>query len=275
MDYSLRATRKHPKLVVLMVDESTSMGELYAGKRKHVWVDERINDAIRNLVYLCDSTDGVRNWVHLMVMGYGGRDRNKPRVRSLLREQTPWVVPISDVADSSIAIRDKEAIYVASEPNGWTPMATCLKTVGSIVKDWIEQHPESPAPVIMNVTDGVPTDDEHEDGPVERWANQVSELRTEDGAALLINSGVPSMDRRMDRCVFPNAADVPDIANIRRLWQMASPLPAALVSNAISAGLLPSGASHDGRRMYVNASDPADLQKLFEFGTQLNPNEPH
>jgi hypothetical protein len=279
MNYKMRATRKHPKLIIFLVDESTSMGLTYGGERKHVWVDRCINTAIRNLVWQCDEADGVRDWVHLAVIGYGGVDPNTPFVRSLL-STSAWILPISTIAETLIGKQDGLALYVESKPNGWTPMASAMKLAGTLASDWVEQHEDSPAPVILNVTDGVPTDDNAPDGPVEKWVEQLNGLATLDGPVLLMNAGVPDVDDQLARSIFPTSGELPApelrySAQVRRLWQLASPLPTELLQNAIESKLLPDGSSAEGRRMYVHVSDPADLGQLFDFGTQLGPDGPH
>jgi len=271
----MRATRKYPKLIVCMVDESTSMGELYSGEKKQVWVDRCINTAIRNLVWMCDSADGVRDWVHIAALGYGGPDRNSPYVRSLF-SQPDWVLPISRVAGALVGKdADELALYIESSPDGWTPMASAMKLTGSIVKDWVEQRSDAPAPVIINVTDGLPTDDESSDGPVERWVAALDELETTDGPVLLMNAGVPDADEQLEPCLFPTSADLPEIDQVQRLWKLASPLPEELVPNAVARGLLPRGADAGGRRMYVHVSNPAELSQLFDFGTEIRADGPH
>lgn len=274
MRYTMRATRKFPKLIVFMVDESLSMGDLYGAEEKHLWVDRCINTAIRNLVWMCDSVNGVRDWVHIVALGYGGSDKENPYVRSLFSEPD-WVLPISRIAPALVGKDvDDLALYIESKPDGWTPMGSAMKLAGSIVKDWVEQRSDSPAPVIINVTDGLPTDDESADGPVEKWVAAFDELKTTDGAVLLMNAGVPNAIERLDPCLFPVTYEVPELIGVQRLWKLASPLPEELVANAVARKLLPNGATAEGRRMYVHVSNPAELSQLFDFGTEIA-NGPH
>ena len=270
----MRATRKYPKLIVFMVDESNSMGDLYGGEKKHLWVDRCINTAIRNLVWMCDSADGVRDWVHIAALGYGGSDRDNPYVRSLF-SQPDWVLPISQIATALVGKDvDDLALYIESKPDGWTPMGSAMKLAGSIVKDWVEQRSDAPAPVIINVTDGMPTDDDSDDGPVEKWVAAFDELETSDGPVLLMNAGVPNGAEQLNHCLFPAGDEVPELDGVQRLWKLASPLPEELVANAVARNLLPKGAGADGRRMYVHVSNPAELSQLFDFGTEIRADEP-
>jgi len=167
-------------------------------------------------------------------------------------------------------VQDGRALYVTSSPGGWTPMGAAIRLAGRLVSDWLGQHPDSPAPVIVNITDGVPTDDESPEGPVDVWAEKLPTLSTVDGPCLLINVGAPEAEA-LDRCVFPTAAELPQVEGTDRLWQMASPLPDELAPRAVRLGLLPQGVTAEGRRLYAHGTDETLLEKIFDFGTEVRP----
>lgn len=272
MPYTRRGTRRDPKLVIFLIDESTSMLDKSGAEPKHVLVDRCVNSAIEQLVTICNRADGVRDYAELSVIGYGGRDRESPVLRSLL--STPsgaWTASLSAVAEMASVI-DGRATYVTSQPDGWTPMGAAIRLAGRLVSDWLVEHGDSPAPVIVNVTDGVPTDDDAPEGPVDEWATKLAKLSTSDGSCLLLNVGAPTVNGDvLERSIFPSGAELPDVQGAKRLWGLASELPDELAPRASRLGLLPSNASAAGRRLYAQGTDQTLLEKIFDFGTEVRP----
>jgi hypothetical protein len=267
----MRGTRHDPKLIIFLIDESTSMTGLCAGVPKHTVVDRCVNSSIEQLVTVCNRADGVRDYAELAVVGYGGNDKEAPVLRSLLATSSgSWTASLSAVA-AMAAVEDGRARYFTSTPEGWTPMGAAIRLGGRLVSDWLETHPNSPAPVIVTISDGVPTDDEVPEGPVDAWAAKLPMLATEDGPCLLINVGAPQADA-LARCVFPTDLELPQVEGTQRLWQMASPLPDELVPRAMRLGLLPQDTkSAEGRRLYAHGTDETVLEKIFDFGTEVRP----
>jgi len=271
MAYDKRGTRNAPKLVIFLIDESTSMQEITAGEPKHIVVDRCVNSAIEQLVTICNRADGVRDYAELAVVGYGGRDREAPTLRSLLPTTSgAWTAPLSAVAEMATVVDDR-AQYVTSVPNGWTPMGAAIRLAGRLVSDWLVEHPDSPAPVIVNVTDGLPTDDDAAEGPVDEWAKKLEQLATTDGSCLLINVNAGAFGVTLDRCIFPAEGEVPDSEGATRLWSFSSNLPEELVSRAARLGLIPQTAISDGRKLYAQGTDEPLLERIFDFGTEVRP----
>lgn len=272
MPYTKRATRRDPKLVVFLLDESTSMRDLSGTEPKHVVVDRAVNSAIEQLVTVCNRAEGVRDFVELGVVGYGGKDRENPHLRSLLKTRSgAWTAPLSAVADMASVVGNR-AQYVVSEPEGWTPMGAAVRLAGRLVSDWLVGHEDSPAPVIVNVTDGVPTDDDAPEGPVDEWAKKLERLSTSDGGCLLINVGAPAMNgERLERSIFPQGAEIPQAQGAQRLWSLASPLADELAPRAVQKGLLAPGAVAGDRRLFAQGTDETLLDRIFDFGTEVRP----
>ncbi len=272
MSYSKRATRRSPKLVIFLIDESTSMLENSGAEPKHVVVDRAVNSAIEQLVTVCNRAEGVRDFVELGVVGYGGRDRDNPTLRSLLNTRSgAWTAPLSAVAEMASVV-DNKAQYVVSRPEGWTPMGAAVRLAGRLVNDWLVGHEDGPAPVIVNVTDGVPTDDDAPEGPVDAWAAKLEGLSTSDGACLLLNVGAPAVNgARIERSIFPTSAEIPTSQGADRLWRISSPLGEDLAPRAVQKGLLVAGSTASDRRLFAQGTDESLLDQIFDFGTEVRP----
>src|SRR6185369_18053159 len=76
MPYSAEISRTRPACVLILVDQSGSMDEPFAGmseKKKSEGVADAVNRLIQNLVLKCAKADGVRDYFHVGVIGYGAK----------------------------------------------------------------------------------------------------------------------------------------------------------------------------------------------------------
>src|SRR5262249_10341779 len=74
MPYTAEISRLNPTLFVFLVDRSTSMAKPFGGqpgKSKAEGVADAINRLLQNLVLKCARADGVRDYFHVAVIGYG------------------------------------------------------------------------------------------------------------------------------------------------------------------------------------------------------------
>lgn len=307
--YRASAQTPSPKLAIFLVDESTSMTERFGQLPKSEVVDLSVNAALHALINLNNTAGGIKDRMYVSVLGYGGDDRNSPEVYRLFERQAddftqdePFL-PLSAIQAMSKEVVDGRKAFVRSRPDGWTPMAMAVKVAGTVIHDWVRwrlairgnadgtENPRFPlpAPVIINVTDGLPSDDDAEWGPIDKWVTQLQRgacypevssgrpISLIDGPPLLLNVGVPTNSGNLPTLVLPTESELPrdssdESAGVRRLWRLASPLHPNLLRTAIAKGVLPSGSSHEGRRLYANAGASATiLDKIFDFGTYDQP----
>src|SRR5947199_5687106 len=76
MPYSAELSRTNPTAVVFVIDQSSSMAEPFGAqpdKPKAQGVADGINRLLQNLVLKCAKSEGVRDYFHVGVFGYGGR----------------------------------------------------------------------------------------------------------------------------------------------------------------------------------------------------------
>ena len=169
--YTNNATRKHPGLVVLMIDQSGSMEDtsLASGKTHAVIASEYINIFITEMVYIAtrlvgDDDEEVRDFQKVVICGYGSEPENKA---TILYEGY-----LSDIAnkykkEEKIATINGQSLwgYRVIEPiSGYfTPMASAFNLVKQQINKWKAEGKdgiEDPSPIIINITDGAPTDEE-------------------------------------------------------------------------------------------------------------------
>ena len=81
MPYSAEISRTNPACVLVLVDQSGSMDEPFAGqedKKKSEGVADAVNRLLQNMVLKCAKADGVRDYFHVGVIGYGGARHQRP-----------------------------------------------------------------------------------------------------------------------------------------------------------------------------------------------------
>src|SRR5580700_11246781 len=76
MLYTAELSRTNPTCFIFLIDQSSSMAEPFGAqpeKSKAQGVSDGINRLLQNLVLKCAKSDGIRDYFHVGVIGYGGR----------------------------------------------------------------------------------------------------------------------------------------------------------------------------------------------------------
>jgi hypothetical protein len=289
MPYSAEISRASPATVVFLLDQSASMQDPFGGAEergdaapsKARVLADTVNRLIQNLILRCAKEDGVRDYFSVGVIGYG--DRVQPLLR--LDEEAvddgetaiagvTELIPVSALAERPLRIeerlkrvpsgdgtfteqRAKVPVWFDPAAKNGTPMCQALDFATQLVRQWVDLHPRSFPPVVINVTDGEATD-----GDPLRFAQTLREYGTADGETLLLNVHLSSSTE--PAVEFPDTIEgLPD-EHARQLFQMSSTLPfsmrAAAEAEGFSVGL-------DTRGFVFNA-DPAALIRFLEIGTR-------
>lgn len=282
MPYSAEISREQPTAFVFLLDQSASMQDAFGGAKakgdaapsKARVLADTVNRLLQNLVLRCAKEEGVRDYFHVGVIGYG--ERVQPLITPAEDAATgSGLVPISHLAERPR--RMEERVKTVTNANGeeterrvktpiWfdprakngTPMCQALDLAAQSVRSWIDVHPSSFPPVVVNVTDGEATD-----GDPLRYAQQLRSFATDDGEVLLFNvhlseSEEPPLMLPSDRGELPSD----DYAST--LFQMSSTLPFSMRAAAEQEGL---HVDLDTRGFIFNA-DPVSLVTFLEIGTR-------
>lgn len=272
MSYEAEISRGNPSMFLFLVDQSGSMDEKFAGgsTRKDQAVADALNRLLQNLVIKCAKSDGVRDYYHVGVIGYGAKVG--PAFGGELAN-TP-LVPISKIADSPVEVEERVKkvedgagglidqkirfpIWFKPLAFGGTPMVEALKQAHKIVDDWLRAHPTSFPPIVINITDGESTD-----GDPTAAAKSVRELRSADGDALLFTVHISSIGGATFE--FPHSeSELPD-KFAKQLFQMSSPLPPHLQAAAAQEGFKVS----EGSRGFVFNADIVAVIRFLDIGTR-------
>ena len=106
MPYTAEISRTNPACVLILIDQSGSMDGPFAGapeKKKSEGVADAVNRLIQNMVLKCAKIDGVRDYFHVGLIGYGGE------LTAGLGTTLPddVLVPISQLADRPIRVETR------------------------------------------------------------------------------------------------------------------------------------------------------------------------
>lgn len=273
MAYIAEISRSNPSCFVFLIDQSGSMNEPLAGaegRRKCESVAEAINRLLQNLVVKCARGEGVRDFYEVAVIGYG--DQVLPAFSGGLAGRD--LVPLSEIASAPARIEERRRLVsdgnggqfeqvtkcpVWFEPRakGVTPMGGALQHAISLLAPWVEQHPASYPPIVINISDGEATDT----GPVPQ-SRELASLATDDGNVLLFNCHVSS--REGQSVAFAASGDVLPDAFARTLFELSSLLPGPLLEQARAEGL---ALEADARGFAFNA-DLTELIRFLDLGTR-------
>src|SRR3954452_19884971 len=107
MPYTAEISRTNPTCLLFLVDHSSSMDGPFGGqpgKKKSEGVADAINRLLQNLVLKCAKADGVRDYFHVGVIGYGSEVR--PRLAGTDKHRP--LVPISVVANNPLRLEQRQ-----------------------------------------------------------------------------------------------------------------------------------------------------------------------
>lgn len=230
-----------------------------------------INKVLQNLVVESAKSEGVRDYFHVAVIGYGSQVG--PAFSGPLAGRD--LVPISDVAENPARLEErtqkvddgvggvieqkvKLPIWFDAVAQNGTPMCEALRQAESLVERWTNDHPDSFPPVIINISDGESTDGD----PIDA-AESLRSRSTSDGKVLLLNVHLSS-HKGQSAIYFPdNESGLPD-QHARKLFNMSNVLPGQMQDRAKRSGYQVSEAS----RGFIYQADPVAVIEFLEIGTR-------
>ena len=281
MPYSAEISRTAPAAFLFLLDQSASMQDPFGGAKqkgdaapsKARVLADVVNDLLRNLVLRCAKEDGVRDYFHVGIVGYGARVQPLVRPDEALGEPLD-LIPISHLAERPLRLESRLKpvpdgrggthdrhipipIWFDPQAKNGTPMCQALDLATTMVRRWIDHNPHGFPPIVLNVTDGEATD-----GDPLRYARHLCTYATDDGETLLFNA---HLSNRTERPVeLPDRmAGLPD-AYAGQLFQMSSRLPFTMRATAEREGY---AVNTDTRGFLFNA-DPTALVRFLEIGTR-------
>jgi len=272
--YAAEISRANPSCFLFLIDQSGSMEDPWAGqpgKKKAEALADIMNRMLQNLTLRCAKSEGVRDYYHVGVIGYGAT------VGAALGGSLAGraIVPISTLADNPARLEErvkkeddgaggvlerkiKFPVWVDPVARGGTPMCGAFADAVKLLSAWVAEHPQSFPPIVINITDGESTD-----GNPTAQAEALRAIHTEDGNLLLFNAHLSASDAATPILYPDTEENLPD-HYARLLFRLCSPMPEYLQSFARQEGFALGGES----RGYVFNADPVSIIQFLDIGTR-------
>ena len=278
--YTNNATRKHPGLVILMIDQSGSMegASVANGKPLAIIAADSINIVLTEMVKIAtrpvgDDDEEVRDYQKVVIIGYGGEPNTSAQ---LLYEGY-----LSDIAN-----RHKEEkmdtiagplsiLNVVRPVAGYvTPMAAAFEMAKQHINQWKSEGrdgEEDPSPIVINITDGAPSD---ETGYCTEAALTNTAIEAHEIMKISFADGFPRIFNIMISQLDGNEVRFPDNANAlgedpfaQFLFTISSNMTEDLISGISEKGL--GNANANSKILMMNINDPSALVNILRVGTKV------
>jgi len=275
MPYSAEISRTNPSCFLFMIDQSGSMQHPFPSaegqKPKSEALADAINRLLQNLVIKCAKSEGIRDYYEVGVIGYGGAGIG-PAFGGHLAGKA--LVPISVIGKTPLRVEErtrksddgaggiinqkiKFPIWFEPKAGGGTPMCEAFDKAHNTLAKWILTHQKSFPPIVINISDGKPTD-----GSPVRAAYDLMSLATIDGEVLLFNLLISSA--RMRPVEFPESDLSLSDEFARMLFSISSPLPEYMRRMLADEGV---NSSLQSRGFVFNA-DLVSVIRFLDIGTR-------
>ncbi|MDY3562367.1 VWA domain-containing protein [Gemmata sp. JC673] len=274
--YDAQISRANPACLLFLIDQSGSMADPFigaGGTSKAATVADAVNRLLQNVVLRSAKADGVRDYFRVGVIGYG------TTVKAGLGGTTPFnvLVPVSRLGERPLRVdarvkkvldahgrvteqKVKFPVWYDPVSGGQTAMCEALRVAGLAVKGFLDEFPNSYPPIVLNLTDGLPSD-----GNPQEAARAIRTISTADGNVLLFNLLISKVP--VTPAYFPaDEASFPE-TEAKLLFRMSSALPPKLWAAARNEG----HAVKPGARGVVLNADPTAIVRFLDIGTRVSP----
>ena len=266
---NIKIASGRPCLIIFLLDQSGSMEEKWTAElgSKADCLANYINQIIREVGLKCVSNQEVKNRFEIGIIGYGKDDEVYSAFEGPLsydRSQT-WLFGIQDLFKNPYGYAPDSGKPIWITPNAYhkTPMAEAFNTAKAIITDWVEwgNHYESHPPILINITDGMPTDAGYGFETLIEAADDIKKINTVYGSTMIFNCHIDQ--GTSEPILFPN--------NLKDIFD-----PYARVMFDISSGLMPKMLEEANRKGYNLTQDsrgfvynagPKDLIKFLQIGS--------
>lgn len=281
VSYVRRWESAYPGCMIFLIDQSDSMADAFAmeqvggGRRKCDMVATIFNGFLNELITINtvvypDSSSEVKQRADICALGYGGATvdsvlsgplANQPFVTLADLQMNPLDIEIRkrkemDDTGNFYEMEVPFPIWIKAIHHGGTPMCAALNRALEMASQWAINHPNNYPPVIINLTDGMATD-----GDPSQAGQQISQIATTDGQALLFN--VHITHHKIAPMMYPvSESDLPNDQYAKQLFRMSSVIPES--SRALLESLIGHPIPTGARGMIFNG-DASSIRLMFNF----------
>ncbi len=290
-----RITRNNPCAVVILIDQSGSMGRKYVDAQNNESttaekVSEAVNTFFEYLITKATKPNEIRDYYSFLVIGYGNEE--KENYASIAWEGTlkgkEWV-SVKDLADNiqekiirtemkiphyggdAIECKSTYKVWIKPKYHGKnTPMLSALNLCKQKLEEFIETRSDNYPPIIFNITDGLPTDVSELDELI-NISNQIKEIDTSFGQTILFNCLLSNLNE--NRILMPSIDEL-DRINVNKyhksLFEASSILPDFILKEAFIMFKQDKFNQNTPIKALSLNIKPSELLPIFKIGTNTN-----
>jgi hypothetical protein len=250
---------------------SDAFGGGESNRKKADEVADAINRLLQNLVIRCAKAEGVRDYYHIGVIGYGASvgaafggtlaGKELVLISEVATQPARVETRTKKVSDGAGGLVDQEVkfpIWFDPKADNGTPMAEAFRCADRILSSWLAAHRTCFPPIVINITDGEPNPN---DDPASA-AMSLKSQSSDDGNVLLFNLHLSS--QKSYPVEFPGSDQgLPD-QFARNLFGMSSVLPDHMYESAKAEGY---NVTPNSRGFVFNAGIEA-VVKFLDIGTR-------
>lgn len=267
----------NPGLLIILLDQSGSMMSDYEGTTRTKFATLAVNKVIDNIIQKNFDGDAPKNRCFISVIGYNHNvkelcsgwlkdlDANPLRYEKLMKK----VIKKSPdgaggILEEKVDVEVTQPVWVEPiDKDGATNMLGAFQLAKDLVEKWMDDNADGPAPVIINISDGVP----YYEGKDPRdcmaetvaLANEIKNLSNNDGNVLIFNAQIDSVPTT----VFPSERNEISQEAGQFLYDITSVVPESY-KVAAAKNELP---TKDGSRGCIFGADGVQLIQLIDFGS--------
>lgn len=279
--YTRRWNSATPGCLIFLLDQSGSMSEPFAkeqvgsGRRKCDMVATIFNSFLNELITIntevhADSTSEVKQRADICALGYEGSSvqsafdgflSSQPFATLSDLQMNPLEIEMRkrqemDDTGNFYQVEIPFPVWIKAKHGGGTPMCVALSRARDLASQWALNHPDNYPPVIINLTDGMSTD-----GDPSSIAQQIAQIDTNDGSALLFNVHITGLNA--SQVLYPaSETELPGDQYARLLFNMSSIIPET--SRMLLESLLGRAVPFGSRGMIFNG-DASSIRLMFNF----------
>ena len=242
----------------------------YEGTTRTKFATLAVNKVIDNIIQKNFDGDSPKNRCFISVIGYNHNvkelcsgwlkdlDANPLRYETL-KKKTP------DGTGGLVEVEVKQPVWVEPiDKDGATNMLGAFHLAKELVEKWMVDHADGPAPVIINISDGVPFYDGKDPRECMKetvsLANEIMMLSNNDGNVLIFNAQI---DESNGKVKFPSNRSAISQEQAQFLFDITSEVPESYKAAAAKTEL----PTEDGSRGCIFGADGVELIQLIDFGS--------
>lgn len=288
--YENNFTRANPGLIVFLIDQSKSMEDPWnGGKSLAEQTALSINRCISEMAIRFTSGTDIKDEANIIMIGYGGTKDSMEaeliRSGSIATLCSDDSIPvqhlkqkISDGAGGILEIDIDLKEFISPKAVWGTPMASAFQLASALVNEFVSRSKETtddegnviirddsldPVPLIINISDGEPTDSESD---VRKYAKEIMEINCPDGNPLIFNIHL-SANGGKEICMPMSDAELPANDKMSRLlYDISSSLPETMVQAAKTNGF--PNAEAGVKTFMSNVTEVEKFVLFLNFGTK-------